>query len=277
MMKIKHNKKRNTAFVYEALIREGTSAILQKDESRCNKIVAIIKKHFKDGSVLKKDLECYKSLYESSNLSELDSARIIKEAKTQKNVIDSGVLFEAQTDLIHDINKEVQSSVFNNFVPNYKSLANIYQMFSDSTNPKDAVLLENLVIASMISVSNTKEEESVDRLVIETFINKFNKKYKDELYKEQKTLLNLYIQSFVDNSVEFKTFLNEEISRLKTELSKATLRKDISNDEEMTTKANEILLKLESFNRTTINEKVLLTVLRVQSLIRETGINGDNN
>jgi len=276
-MKIKHNKKRNTAFVYEALIREGTSAILQKDESRCNKIVAIIKKHFKDGSVLKKDLECYKSLYESSNLSELDSARIIKEAKTQKNVIDSGVLFEAQTDLIHDINKEVQSSVFNNFVPNYKSLANIYQMFSDSTNPKDAVLLENLVIASMISVSNTKEEESVDRLVIETFINKFNKKYKDELYKEQKTLLNLYIQSFVDNSVEFKTFLNEEISRLKTELSKATLRKDISNDEEMTTKANEILLKLESFNRTTINEKVLLTVLRVQSLIRETGINGDNN
>ena len=276
-MKIKHNKKRNTAFVYEALIREGTSAILQKDESRCNKIVAIIKKHFKDGSVLKKDLECYKSLYESSNLSELDSARIIKEAKTQKNVIDSGVLFEAQTDLIHDINKEVQSSVFNNFVPNYKSLANIYQMFSDSTNPKDAVLLENLVIASMISVSNIKEEESVDRLVIETFINKFNKKYKDELYEEQKTLLNLYIQSFVDNSVEFKTFLNEEISRLKTELSKATLRKDISNDEEMTTKANEILLKLESFNRTTINEKVLLTVLRVQSLIRETGINGDNN
>jgi hypothetical protein len=277
MMKIKHNKKRNTAFVYEALIREGTSAILQKDESRCNKIVAIIKKHFKDGSVLKKDLECYKSLYESSNLSELDSARIIKEAKTQKSVIDSDILFEAQTDLIHDINKEVKSSVFNNFVPNYKSLANIYQMFSNSTSPKDAVLLENLVIASMINVSNTKEEQSVDRLVVETFINKFNKKYKDELYEEQKTLLNLYIQSFVDNSVEFKTFLNEEISRLKTELAKATLKEDISNDEEMTTKANAILLKLESFNRTEINEQVLLTVLKVQSLVRETGTNGDNN
>ena len=276
-MKIKHNKKRNTAFVYEALIREGTSAILQKDESRCNKIVAIIKKHFKDGSVLRKDLECYKSLYESSNLSELDSARIIKEAKTQKSVIDSDILFEAQTDLIHDINKEVKSSVFNNFVPNYKSLANIYQMFSNSTSPKDAVLLENLVIASMINVSNTKEEQSVDRLVVETFINKFNKKYKDELYEEQKTLLNLYIQSFVDNSVEFKTFLNEEISRLKTELAKATLKEDISNDEEMTTKANAILLKLESFNRTEINEQVLLTVLKVQSLVRETGTNGDNN
>ena len=42
-MKIKHNKKRNTAFVYEALVREGTSAILQKDDERRNKIVLIIK------------------------------------------------------------------------------------------------------------------------------------------------------------------------------------------------------------------------------------------
>ena len=148
-MKTRHNKKRNTAFVYEALIREGTSAILQKDESRCNKVVAIIKKHFKDGSILKKDLDCYKSLYENENMTELDSARIIREARAQKRMIDPNGLFKAQTGLIHDINKEVEPSVFNNFVPNYKSLANIYQMFSDSTNPKDAVLLENLVIQNM--------------------------------------------------------------------------------------------------------------------------------
>jgi hypothetical protein len=61
-MKIKHNKKRNTAFVYEALIREGTSAILQKDEKRKQTIVDIIKEHFKNGSILKSDLECYRSL-----------------------------------------------------------------------------------------------------------------------------------------------------------------------------------------------------------------------
>ena len=49
-MKTRHNKKRNTAFVYEALIREGLSAILQKDESsRVIGLLHIIKKHFKDG------------------------------------------------------------------------------------------------------------------------------------------------------------------------------------------------------------------------------------
>ena len=69
-MKIKHNKKRNTAFVYEALVREGTSAILQGDVERRNKVVSIIKKHFPKDSILRKDLECYRSLYESNNLSE---------------------------------------------------------------------------------------------------------------------------------------------------------------------------------------------------------------
>jgi|TARA_R110002126_G_scaffold248389_1_gene391277 hypothetical protein len=276
-MKIRHNKKRNTAFVYEALIREGTSAILQKDQSRCNRVVAVIKKHFKDGTILKKDLECYKSLYENQNLTELDSARIIKEAKAQKRLIDPSGLFVAQTELIHDINKEVKPSLFNNYVPNYKSLANIYQMFSDSTNPRDAVLLENLVIGNMASPPEQKQENNVDRLVVDTFVNKFNKKYKEELFEEQKALLNLYIQSFVDNSVEFKSFLNEEITRLKRELKEAKLGEHISSDEEMTEKANDILLKLESLKKTEINDDILLTVLKVQSLIRETNSDGDSN
>ena len=276
-MKTRHNKKRNTAFVYEALIREGTSAILQKDEARCNKIVAIIKKHFREGSILKKDLDCYKSLYENQNLSKLDSARIIQEAKTQKRLIDPSGLFVAQTDLIHDINKEVEPSVFNNYVPNYKSLANIYQMFSDSTNPKDAVLLENLVIENMTKKVTLIEETKVDNLVINTFVEKFNKKYDQELLEEQKTLLNLYIQSFVDNSLEFKTFLNEEISRLKQQLQKAKTQEYVSNDEDMLEKANQVLLKLESFKKTELSDNMLLTVLKVQSLVKETETDGDRN
>ncbi len=276
-MKIKHNKKRNTAFVYEALIREGTSAILQKDEQRCNKIVTIIKKHFKENSILKKDLECYRSLYENQNLSQVDSVRIIKEARAQKRLIDPEGLFVAQTNLIHDINKEVESSVFNNFVPNYRSLANIYQMFSDSTTPKESVILENLVMSSMINESKEQDSVQVDSLVIKTFIDKFNKKYNDELLEEQKTLLNLYIQSFVDNSLEFKSYLNEEISRLKKELLKAKLHEDIVSDKDMLEKTNQVLLKLESFKKTEINDNILLSVLRVQSLVKETDLNGDCN
>ena len=67
-MKIKHNKKRNTAFVYEALVREATVAILKNDRERKNKVISIIKKHFHNESMLHKDLEFYRSLYENQNL-----------------------------------------------------------------------------------------------------------------------------------------------------------------------------------------------------------------
>ena len=45
-MKIKHNKKRNTAFVYEALIKEATEAIVKNDLEKKQKIVKIIKNYF---------------------------------------------------------------------------------------------------------------------------------------------------------------------------------------------------------------------------------------
>ena len=41
-MRLKHNKKRNTAFVYEALIRELTKSVVKNNKHKQNKIVSII-------------------------------------------------------------------------------------------------------------------------------------------------------------------------------------------------------------------------------------------
>ena len=79
-MKTKYNKKRNTAFVFEALIREGTSAILQGDHDRKNTVVKLIKKHFTPDSTLYKHLQCYQSLYETSGLDRKTCEKIIREA-----------------------------------------------------------------------------------------------------------------------------------------------------------------------------------------------------
>jgi len=56
-MKNKHNKKRNTAFVFEALAREATTAIIKGDQERKAKVVSIVRKHFTGDSLLRKDLE----------------------------------------------------------------------------------------------------------------------------------------------------------------------------------------------------------------------------
>ena len=58
-MRLKHNKKRNTAFVYEALVRELTESVVKNNRNKQNRIVSIIKDHFKQDSVLKEELELY--------------------------------------------------------------------------------------------------------------------------------------------------------------------------------------------------------------------------
>ena len=273
MMKTKYNKKRNTAFVYEALIREGTSAILQGDHDRKNTVVKLIKKHFTTDSILYKDLQCYQSLYETKGLEKQTCQKIIREAKLASRLLDTQGLFVSQSDLINDVNKELEPSVFNNFVPNYKSLANIYKMFSHNTDPKSAVILEELVLEDMCTPVEKEESVQVDSLVVESFVEKFNNKYEESLLTEQKTLLNLYISSFVDNSLELKMFLNEEISRLKNELQKSKDNEHISSDEQMTSKTIEIIEKLESYKNAEADQNMMLTILRVQQLVGE--INND--
>ncbi|HCT52667.1 MAG TPA: hypothetical protein DF712_09425, partial [Balneola sp.] len=144
-MKVKHNKKRNTAFVFEALVREATVAIIKENHETKDKALAIIKKHFTPGSALYKDLQNYRSLYEKQNLDKETAEKILKEAKLAGRLLDPHGLFVSQTDLIDDVNKELSPQVFGNFVPNYKSLASIAQMFSQKMSPKNSVILENQI------------------------------------------------------------------------------------------------------------------------------------
>ena len=57
-MKIKHNNKRNTAFVFESLVKEITIAILKENSERKDKAISIVKRHFKPGSLLQRHLDC---------------------------------------------------------------------------------------------------------------------------------------------------------------------------------------------------------------------------
>lgn len=275
-MKVKHNKKRNTAFVFEALIREATVAIIKENHEVKSKAVAIIKKHFKPGSVLYKDLQNYRSLYENQNLPREVAEKIVKEAKLAHRVMDPHGLFASQSDLIADVNKELTPEVFNNFVPNYKTLASIAQMFSDKSSPKHTVILENNIVTNMTLPEHKQETlEPIDNLVLKSFVDKFNQKYQTDLLENQKMLLNYYITSFADNGIELKMFLNSEISKLQEALT-ASLSLDImKEDQELTEKTNQVLEKLSSFYTKGVDEKAVLTILKTQQLVEE--ISSDGN
>lgn len=277
MMKNKHNKKRNTAFIYEALVKEATAAILKNDDERKNKVVNLLKKYFNSNSILSKDLDCYRSLYETQGISEGHSRKLISEARGDKMLIDPTGLFNLQTQVINDINKEVDSDIFNNFVPNYKTLATIDQLFSLRTTPKKRVMLENELVSFMTQDEKKEQDNNIDSVVITTFVEKFNQKYCENLLEEQKELLTHYISSFTDNSLELKMFINDEVERLKTQLKEAENKIEFIEDDDMSNKLSEVINKLESFTNTNIDDEVLLTVLKTQNLTKEIYSNGSDN
>lgn len=276
-MKNRHNKKRNTAFVFEALAREATVAIIKGDEERKAKVVSIVRKHFTGDSLLKKDLECYRSLYENQNIDEVTSKKIVEAVMAAKRLIDPDGLFKQQTEVIKDINKELSPQTFNNFVPNYKSLATIAKMFN-TNSPKQSVMLEAKIVQGMISNTEVSKLEPIDSITFATFTKKFNQKYGDTLLREQKELLNQYISSFSSEELEIKIYLNRELGRLKESLEKATDVEEVAADIDMINKTKLVKELLESLSsETTLTETNLLTMLKTQELVKEIHEDGSNS
>ena len=129
----------------------------------------------------------------------------------------------------------------------------------------------------MTEAVDIQQADNVDSLIVAKFVEKFNNKYDNELLDEQKELLNQYILSFTDNSLGLKTFLNSEIGRLKEELNNSFDTKEISEDENMTSKTKQVVEKLTAFSKLDINEEILLTVLKTQELVKEIYSDGTNS
>ena len=194
-----------------------------------------------------------------------------------KRLIDPDGLFKQQTEVINDINKELTPATFNNFVPNYKSLATIAKMFN-TDSPKQKVMLESKILEGMVGKLQEQNLEPLDSLTFVTFTKKFNEKYNGSLLREQKELLNHYISSFSHDELETKIYLNRELGRLKQSLSEAVKVEEIANDPEMVKKTNAVKERLESLSgETSLNESTLLTILKTQELIKEIYDDGSNS
>ena len=272
-MRIKHNKKRNTAFLYESLIRELTKAILKKNISKKNKVLSIIKEFFIEETVLKNELGLYRTLIDERNLDPATAERILWEVKTDYHTrVNKKQVFRKQTALIKKINTLLNQEVYSNFVPNYKQLASVHAIFNIDLPPKERVILERNVIESLMAYSSKDQEntkEPINHLVYRSFVKKFNDLYGESLLGEQKDLLSRYIISFQDNSIGLKIYLNEEISRLREALKESKNIQEFKEDEEMKLKVIKVIDILESFKEKTIDTGLVEDVLKIQQLTHE--------
>jgi hypothetical protein len=270
--KIKHNKKRNTIFLYETLVRELTKATVEKDQDKRGVILNIVKEHFSKNTALGREVRIYKNILETKNAKEIIAEKILSESKIEYSVLSRKQIFTEQSQIISKINRELSREVFSTFVPNYKNLATLHQVFNNlDLSAKQRVLLEEEALQLMTESVHQKEKKDlkhVDNLVFKSFVERFNNEYCG-LLGEQKTLLSRFIASGVDNDLEFKIYLNTEIGRLKEEVTVAKETPEFIEDKEMTQKADQVICLLESFSQKPLEDSDLKKILKIQELARE--------
>ena len=84
-----------------------------------------------------------------------------------------------------------------------------------------------------------------------------------------------YVFSFSDNGVGLKSYLNEEIGRLKEAVKESLHLKEIKTDKDMIEKTQNVLEFLDSLSKKQIIEDDIKKLLKIQTLTQEVHNNGD--
>lgn len=261
-MSYRHNKKRNTAFVYEALVNELTKARAVGDNERSEAAIGILKKYFGKGTNIHEEYLVYKDLCDSPcEFSREEYERLIDESKSYlKESVDRQRLKEEKDSLIAAINRKLGSAVFNNFIPHYRRLASLGQILDESTRPAARVKLRGVLYESLKPES--KDEHTLrplDSFEFKVFCETFNEEYSDFL-PEQRELLTRYVSAIGDD-VEYKMYLNREVGRLS-----GVLEGYSGEHEEKIGKVLEVLAEMKE---RPVSDEDAATVLRVQKLVKE--------
>ena len=127
MKKLKNSKYKNTGFIFDVLIRNVTTEIL---DNRPQTTINIIKKFFHSGSELAKEVQIYKMLSET-NKSARVATDLISTAKSMHGQIDLNKLSSEKYKLIGELRKNTDlKTFFETRVPKYSEYASIYKFLN---------------------------------------------------------------------------------------------------------------------------------------------------
>ena len=272
MNKLRLSKFKNTGVLFELLVRQIASDTLNEKNSPA---LSIIKKHFKNGSELSKELKLYQYLVKENFDNAYKAQEFLNIVLSERKKLNEGVLKREKYNLIKTINERFTTNDFFKYrVSNYKSLASIYKLFenSESTSPKEWVECKNVILENVtkkpkadreVNSEYVNESKDVRLLAYKFLVDKFNEKYKG-LTTEQKSVLRNYINN-VDNSDNLKRFILRESEKLKKEFSKIKISDKVS-----AIKLKEVVNLIDGLsNSKIVSENQALGLLRYHQLLNE--------
>jgi len=273
---VKHNKIKNTGIIFEVLIRQLTSDVLN-DKAK-TPAIGIIKEHFKAGSQLKKELNLYRGLFEEKFSSENKASKFLDLVLKERRQLNSSNLRREKYNLIKAIQESYDiSDFFKTRINEYKVYASIYRLFNSDTEkitPKNLTesyytLVENLQRSNVLKTTRddlSEQSKDVKLLSYKILVDKFNDKYGDKLDENQRNILSSYISS-VSKNKNLRLELKDQIKLIGKNLS--TCIKKVDN-KTIKIKLKEISGYLKNMNKLNIiKETHVLSLMRFHELIGE--------
>jgi len=230
MKQIKHSKFRNTGFLFELLVRQVTSDILNNRKGIAE---GLLKKYFNSKTELSNELKLYQFIVSERYNSENRAERFVDAVVESRAKLDEKKILKEKYNLIKEIKDNYAIEDFlRSQIPNYKVLASVYKIFEYKINvdqnydPKDFVntkytLVEHLIgktpsnktlTETTIHSDLKKEDKEIQLLSYKMLVDSFNKKY-NNLNDKQKSLLKEYINSYT-NSDNLKNHVVGEVKSL---------------------------------------------------------------
>ena len=147
---IKHNKVKNTAFLYECLTRQITSDVLSNVDP--SPALAIVKEFFKPTTILGKELVLYKALTSKKLKNEGKINYLVDSVLRERKKLNYSEMRRAKYNLVKKITEKYElKDFFRTRISNYKDIASVYKLFEiqQNSNPFEEteirfVVMENL-------------------------------------------------------------------------------------------------------------------------------------
>ena len=278
-MALKHSKYRNTGILFELLVRQTTSDLINNQDS---KAVKILKKYFTN-TELGKEYSLYSTFASSPKLSEAKAEILISTIMEQYKKLDFEKINKLKYNLIKEIKNNYElDNFFKAKIENYKPFASIYTIFESqyarTVDTKQVILnkitlLEHLTENSLDDTKAPKslvqefmkEDKEIRLLAYKILVEKFNNKYKD-MSERQKDILKEYINN-VSDTKNLKDYLNIQLDTIKNELSEL---KESSKDQVVKIKLEEVLKFIRPIKENqSIKDETITGILQYCDLIDE--------
>tara|TARA_R100000008_G_scaffold55344_1_gene33933 strand:- start:783 stop:1607 length:825 start_codon:yes stop_codon:yes gene_type:complete len=207
----KHNKKRNVGLIHEQLVRYVASSLIAEDKKSAETAVQIIAKHFRPGTELYREFRLFNAMVNVPVGSRSIAERILKESKRAAKNHDRQRLRQEKSLLIKDINTTMSESMrfYDLKISNYRLFATVQSLLnewrgSSHLDYTEKAKYEEVIVEWLSRSENTQSTESdnFDPLVRKIMFEKFESKYKNQISKEQKKILETSILGSEEEFIE---------------------------------------------------------------------------